>query len=255
MDNVHILNTIVAGWGLAMHTQLRWAAAAALVVFSATSTAAVLDFEGFGLGQIIDDEYSAFPAPGTTVGAVNLSAGPDVAIIFDTSSPTGGDPDLGAPFSSLNSSLDQAFEPGNVLIIQERNNCNLTTGFCSVPDDEGSRPAGVFEFVFNSPIVLQSLDFFDIEFNENNNNPNSQVRLFDASDTELLPGAFFVPNTGGDNMWNQLVFGDVAGVKRIVIEMDGSGAIDNLTFVPVPAAVWLFGSALMGLGWLRKRKV
>jgi hypothetical protein len=33
-------------------------------------------------------------------------------------------------------------------------------------------------------------------------------------------------------------------------------AIDNITLqaVPIPAAVWLFGSALAGLGWMRRRK-
>ncbi|MBT8422392.1 MAG: VPLPA-CTERM sorting domain-containing protein [Gammaproteobacteria bacterium] len=31
-------------------------------------------------------------------------------------------------------------------------------------------------------------------------------------------------------------------------------AIGGVTTVPVPAAVWLFGSALVGLGWLRRRR-
>ncbi len=30
-------------------------------------------------------------------------------------------------------------------------------------------------------------------------------------------------------------------------------AAGNLTVVPVPAAVWLFGSALAGLGWFRRK--
>jgi hypothetical protein len=29
----------------------------------------------------------------------------------------------------------------------------------------------------------------------------------------------------------------------------------NATVVPVPAAVWLFGSALAGLGWLRRKPI
>ena len=31
-------------------------------------------------------------------------------------------------------------------------------------------------------------------------------------------------------------------------------AADNFSVVPVPAAVWLFGSALAGLGWMRRRR-
>jgi len=30
-------------------------------------------------------------------------------------------------------------------------------------------------------------------------------------------------------------------------------SIDNVTVAPVPAAVWLLGSALAGLGWMRRR--
>lgn len=227
---------------------------AGAVALSGAANAAVLDFEAFTAGQIIDDEYAVSPPPGTIVMGVNLQSGPNAAIVFDTENTTGGDPDLGQPFSSPNPALDQNFNPGNVLILQERNNCNFTTGFCSVPDDQAGSPAGEFEFVFNSVVTLQSLDFFDIEFNENNNDPDSEVRLYDINDVEILPDTFFVPNTGGDNQWNQLVFGDVTGVKRLVVEMNGSGAIDNLTFVPVPAAVWLFGSALAGLGWMRRRR-
>lgn len=235
-----------------MKNAIRGLGAGLLLVAASSASAAVLDFEGFAAGTIIDDEYSVLPPPGTAVSAVNLSAGPDVAVIFDTNMVTGGDPDLGAPFSSLNPALDQNYMPGNVLIIQERTNCDQFT--CSVPDDEGSRPAGEFEFIFNSAITLQSIDFFDIEFNENNNDPDSEIRLYDSADNEIFVDTFYVPNTGGDNMWNQLVFGDITGVKRIVIEMNGSGAIDNLTYVPIPAAAWLFGSALLGLGWLRRRQ-
>jgi len=35
----------------------------------------------------------------------------------------------------------------------------------------------------------------------------------------------------------------------------GSYAQFTISQVPVPAAAWLFGSALMGMGWLRRRKL
>jgi hypothetical protein len=37
---------------------------------------------------------------------------------------------------------------------------------------------------------------------------------------------------------------------------NGAGSIDNIVIsqVPVPAALWLFGSALAGLGWLRRKQ-
>jgi len=218
-----------------------------------SASAAILDFEGFDPGRIIDSEY----APDVTIGAINLSSGPDVALIFDTTDqdPAGEDFDLVGPFDTINQGLSNDFNPGNVLIIQERNDCNFDTGFCTTPDDEGSRPAGEFDFLFNTDIVLETIDFFDIELEENNRNPDSEIYLYDAQGGEIMAGMFYVPSTGGDNRWNQLNFESVSGVRRIVIEMNGSGAIDNLAYqvVPVPAAAWLFGSALGWLGWLRYR--
>ena len=229
---------------------------ASLLCLVSAANAAVLNFEGFLAGQIIDDEYLLAPTPGVSISAANLSDGPDAAIVFDTGSPTGMDFDLGAPFTSTNSLFPGDFSPGNVLIIQETNDCNFITGFCSVPDDEGSQPAGEFEFIFNSAVTLESLDFFDIEFNENNKHTDSEIHLYDISNNEIFIGSFFVPNTNGDNMWDQLDFGSAAGVKRMVIEMKGSGAIDNLvyTVIPVPASVWLFGSGLLGLVGMARRK-
>jgi len=54
-----------------------------------------------------------------------------------------------------------------------------------------------------------------------------------------------------DSSWNAL--------ERVEFSMGGDGfgaSIDNLvvTAVPVPAAVWLFGSALAGLGWMRRKQ-
>jgi len=220
----------------------------AAALASQSALAVTLDFEGFSTGQIIDDEY----APAVSISALNFSDGPDVAVVFDTENPTGGDLDLAGPFSSPDGEISQNYRPGSVLIIQERNNCNFGSGFCNEADDEGSRPGGQFSFVFANPITLQSLDFFDIEVEEADM-AASQIRLFDEFDNEILPGTFFVPNTGGDNQWNQLIFGDIGGVSRLEVNMAGSGAIDNLTYVPVPAAAWLFGSGLLGLWGLRRR--
>ena len=45
--------------------------------------------------------------------------------------------------------------------------------------------------------------------------------------------------------------GDIVGVGTLA---DGTTRAFVLTAVPVPAAVWLFGSALGALGWLSRRK-
>ena len=49
---------------------------------------------------------------------------------------------------------------------------------------------------------------------------------------------------GGGNIFRGLT-GAATGMDRVIV----SGLV---TAVPIPAAVWLFGSALVGLGWFRR---
>jgi hypothetical protein len=57
-----------------------------------------------------------------------------------------------------------------------------------------------------------------------------------------------------------LVFGEQwSGLTRVEFGSAGSNGgqeIDNIVVnaVPIPAAVWLFGSALAGLGWMRRKQ-
>ena len=100
-----------------------------------SANAAVIDFENFAAGTIMDTEYVMLGV--VAISAVNLRGGPDLAVVFDSTNPTGGDTDLGGPFSNLTLGSSS---PGNLLIIQENDNCDEFT--CQVPDDEGSRRAG-----------------------------------------------------------------------------------------------------------------
>jgi len=236
--------------------------AAALLLFSVPAQSAVLDFEDgslFAHGTVVGSQYQ----PLVTISAVNYS-GPDLAVIFDTSQSDTRDPDLEAPFTTLSS--DTEFHPGNVLIIQEHNyRGNCDDGTCNQPDDEGGRPAGYFSFDFSSAIQLISLDFFDIETAEDNASMNNRIVLFDAADAEIttMNIDYHTPYTGGDNLWKQLLFDsatdpELLSIGRIDVYMGGSGAIDNLTYnvVPIPASLWLFGSALLGfIGYSRRRMI
>ena len=216
-----------------------------LALASSTASAIVVGFDEFDAGTIIDDEYAAGPGPGGVfISAENFNNSLDVAVVFDTNNVTGGDVDLAAPFLLLN---EVPLSPGNVLIIQENGPCSELS--CDVPDDEGGRPAGTFTLEFVAPVILESIDFFDIEEEES----MGSIRLFDSQGA-MLPGMFAVPNTGGDNTWGRVTF-SVTGVSRVEIDMGGSGAIDNITFsvVPVPAAAWLFGSGLGLLVVVRRR--
>lgn len=74
-------------------------------------------------------------------------------------------------------------------------------------------------------------------------------------------------STGNASRFNTLFSAGIGSLKACPFQnADGSGdiskggCIDQATFggpinvVPVPAAAWLFGSALAGLGWMRRRK-
>lgn len=251
----------------------------ALLLISPAAYAApvVLDFEGFGNGQVIDDEYSAL---GVTISAINNDNGinggsgydagsgkPDLAVIFDSSLNPTKDGDLEDDFNSNNPSLPDGYKPGNLLIIQENDiGCSGANPVaCTFPDDEGTRfsnqPTGTITFEFTQLIELLSIDFFDVESAENGtSNPKNKIRLFDGGGTQI--GLSNTPDTG-NNLWDQVVFGPgsgvgVSGVRKIEVNFAGSGALDNVTYnvVPVPASVWLFGSALIGfIGYSRRRIV
>ena len=53
---------------------------------------------------------------------------------------------------------------------------------------------------------------------------------------------------------------DILFVSHAVTNFGGSAMLDfdnvlTVTAVPIPASVWLFGSALAGLGWMRRKRV
>ena len=217
------------------------ALAAGALLFSTAAPALVLDFEGFDAGTIIDDEY--FGPFGVTVSAAGVGGAPNAAVVFDSDNPTGGDTDLMAPFAPGPGNPFGSISPGNLLILQENGPCTGDT--CPDPDDQGARPAGTISFVFNTAVFIGSIDFFDIEGAE-----IGDVVLYDAGGAELA--TFAIPDTGGDRQWQRLIM-DVGNVSAMDINMGGSGAIDNLQFVPLPAGLPLLLGALGLLGLNRRR--
>ena len=227
-----------------------------MLFIAPVAQADVLTFDdpGFGHGTVVNSQY----APLVTISAQNVGGGPNLAVAFDSRLSSTLDPDLEGTFDSNNAALADNFDPGNILIIQE-NNTGCIDGTCDRPDDEGSRPAGIISFQFNQAIELLSLDFFDIETAENGSTLNNRIRLYDTANAEVFANTYYTPDTGGDNMWDQVLFGQgLTGIARIEVYMGGSGAVDNLTYnvVPVPAAFWLFGTALLGfIGFSRRTSV
>ena len=170
----------------------------------------------------------------------------DLAVFFDSDSPTGGDTDLESlPFVYTGPLPNPGTgdEPGMFIVFQEDPDDNPTGG-CTptpvvlvnppptcVPDDEGDRPNGQFIFVFTSPVAILSIDVFDVETEETD--PND-ILFYDENGNFL--GLFSddnVQTTGGDNTWTQVPLNAIR-VKTMIIEWPGSGAIDNIVYdIPV----------------------
>jgi len=72
------------------------------------------------------------------------------------------------------------------------------------------------------------------------------------------------PSHTACNGWQTLTLGPEwtglvrVSIEPIVVDLFAQGSIDNIVVsnvVPLPAAVWLFGSALAGMGWLKRKQL
>ena len=246
----------------------------ALLLATPAAQAVVLDFEDFGPvdfthGTVVNNQYNLAAYGNVTISADNFTNNVDLAVAFDSEQRPTQDADLEAPFFSSLADLNAGrnpFNPGNILIIQENSDGCATNGICSSPDDEGARfsnaSTGVISFEFAQAIELLSLDFFDVENQENGTSNKNRIDIWDAT-TNAVTKVGNTPDTGGDNLWKQILFDSDAfpglkNVGRIDVYFAGSGALDNLTYsvVPVPTAFWLFGTALLGfIGYSRRTAI
>ena len=254
----------------------RWAYAltGALLLPGAASAipTQTIDFEGFAHGEIIDTDYAAQGITSFTI--TNLGGGPDLGVVGDTSMPFAMDPDLEGPPASMwdvgNLAPDTVL--GNILFIQE-NSIGCQAGeapgtaldICDNPDDEGSRPAGSIDILFSEAIntfgwdiidvdsvidelgtivfhdgaTTASLDWIDLQMRDNTivygNNSANRIIAFTPAEVTALTGT------------------TITQFDRIVINMGGSGAIDNLV-IPEPGTAVLLISGMLGMAWFRRRR-
>jgi hypothetical protein len=236
--------------------------------WSGVASGVTLDFDDLGLGHgaVIGDQYA-----GVTIIADNENRDFDYAVLFDSSlTHDTRDEDLeafgryGEPLPPANELVAwsggnlQGTELGLMLIIQEiAQGCG--TGTCSKPDDEGGRPAGSLSFVFDVPASEVGFDLVDIESHALEEGSVSLL-LTDGEGSEHwveIPFATFLEEDDlGNNTanrvepfvaahWAEGQVVDGYGIATLKINLGGSGAIDNVTFEPVPEP----GTALlMGLG-------
>ena len=157
-----------------------------------------IDFEAFAAGTEISEQYE-----GVTIEAQRNKNNTDEndAMVFDSSNPTGGDTDLATSTQ------------GNVLIISEDNDS-------SDPDDA---VGGSVTFTFDNPATIYDIKVIDTE-------EGGTITLRDADGNVV--GTFDIPRIGDGDI-DQVLMG-VEGVSSMTVELNGSGAIDDLCYVPQP---------------------
>jgi hypothetical protein len=69
---------------------------------------------------------------------------------------------------------------------------------------------------------------------------------------ESLPSSLPVPGSGTGGVALSFATFDAGG--SVIDEHVVIGIINTISVIPIPAAVWLFGSALAGLGWIRRKQ-
>ena len=135
-------------------------------------------------------------------------------IAFDSAMPTGGDTDLETPGTGDGNDVPL----GNLLISAE--NFIDVDGDDLIDDPDDDADGAWIEFFFDEPLCVNSLDLIDIEHNEG----PVDILLWDEFGARLD----HIQAAGeGDNSV-QTVAINVCGVAEMMIDLYGSGAIDNV---------------------------
>ncbi len=200
-----------------------------------------IDFESLDPGCIVSEVTGDGGSGPIGVNGVNPGfPGENAAVIFDSSNPTGGDIDLGTPNETfggpgvgaageMGMPFENAVPLGNLLIIDEDGGAiadpGCPDGFIADPDDADVVGSMLnFDFSAIGPVFIDSITILDTEPDEED---PDVVTLFDGMGnmitTEVMP-------TPGDNGVAMVFLGDVPNVSSMSVQLNGSGAIDDIVF-------------------------
>ena len=213
------------------------ACALTLAMVSRAAAQVTIDFEAFQTGErisVINTTAGDIAVFGTN--PFGSTIGQNTAIIFDSSMPTGGDVDLGTPnmaFGGPGVGVGGASGPfvndvprGNLLIVASNLIDANMDGFVDDPNDS-SNPNTTIEFDFTAigPVTINGISVVDLEPNVS---VDRSITFYDAADNQI--GLPFMLPTMGNNGVADVDLGDIAGVVRMVVMLNESGAIDDLVF-------------------------
>ena len=226
---------------------------------SATPSPVVITFDddGYVHGSVINSATSADGGQSIQLRANNRQKDFNYAVTFDSEiQGTTGDPDLQAPWSGGNL---QGEDLGLVLIIQA-NDEGCDTGVCSNPVAEPGIPAGTLTFFLDTPATSFGLDLIDVADGE-----DGFIRFYpednwggfvDINFEDLLAGLDLGINYA--NRITPLAAQDLGleQISRVSVKFYESGAVDNLTFVPIPepTTAILVGGGLVAFGLAQRAR-
>jgi hypothetical protein len=204
--------------------------------FSSTRTTSgstdVIDFESYQAGTILSEVTSQNGAGPVKVYGHNPKF-PDrnAAMIFDSANPTGNDFDLGTPHQDFGgpgigtggqkgSNYENNTALGKVLIITE--------DFDTTDPDDADLDGSYYSFDFSAlgAVTIYSMHIMDVERSEN----AATVTFYDKNGDQI-GSSFTLPRTGNNGVHNYLFGEGVFGVAKMMANMNGSGAIDNIVFL------------------------
>jgi hypothetical protein len=207
-----------------------------LKLLAGTAGAASLDFSAALQAKPAGSPVGTLTLPnGATmhVTAHNAGGGPDLAIIFDSAHPTGGDFDLGTPNEDFGGPGkgsgggdgkpgENATALGHVIIIAENDVDANHDGLVDVPDDESG--GGIVWLSF-SHAGRVALTFVDVDEDES----GPRLVLFHSGTKVGEAHGHSVGQNGAERV-DLSSYGDIDTVE---IHMDGSNSIGAIT-VDVP---------------------
>lgn len=169
-------------------------------------------------GEWIDDDFQFM---GVTVTAFNATPGhPQKAILFNSEAPTGEDDDLITPGTGTNNT-----DPlGKVLIIAEDDIDMNMDGLVDDPDDESG--GGQITFDFDEDVTFLGTSVLDVDGTE-----RDVFEFFNSAGDRI--GRPLEIGSLGDNSVQFLSPAEpIRGVRRININLTGSGALARLRWCP-----------------------
>ena len=209
----------------------------------------VIDFEALPPGTVVTQVNAASGLGPIYVEGTNPDFPPDTdaALIFDSANPTGGDVDLGTPNEDFSGpGIGPGGESGapyqnyaelyHVLIVAENLVDSEPDGLVDDPDDAAALGSQlVFDFDEIGPVIIKGITLLDVEGTDLNLNNQiielpAEISFYDASLTQI-GSTVELPRTGSNGL-APVEFGPpIENVFLVVVELKGSGAIDELLFV------------------------